>query len=219
MTIKPFTDTPFLELGKIPLAGGTTEYYGYANNMDFVDDTATQNITTDRQYLMAFYVDQQSTLTESMVTISTASSTGGSLMRTGIYTLGVVNGVSWSAGTLIEDFGTQPFDATGNYSFTPAGGQLVLNPGWYANAFVANGASGTVRYVRTRSAGRGAMSLYPHNATTYRNSGFGISVYENNQGAAVTGGLTADMSTFGTQTDTTSANFSRRDLVINKWLI
>ena len=170
----------------------------------------------DRMYFMPVFVDRPVQLLGGFVSLGTASTTAGALIRCGIYRLGAPNGDDWDIGDRVADFGTLPADAAGHKIFDLATPQ-TLTRGWYVTTMGVSGAGAYARYARWMTPG--LTRYYPHSSGTSaypRVVAPQVFLYENASNAAITGGLPASWN--GNPVSTmTSVNNWVYQMVFPKW--
>ena len=145
------------------ICGGPDEYYGFPNSTSITYLRNAYSFVASRVIFSAIYVDRQSVLTGGFVAQYTASTTTGSVIRAGVYKMGVPNGAGWEVGARVVDFGAQPADVAGQKHFTLAT-PVTLEAGWYLSAVGVNGDSARARALRNYQPQLNYIA--PHNTST-----------------------------------------------------
>ncbi len=200
----------------VDVAGGA-EWWGPADHMTTCYSYGSGlSLALDRMYFMTFYVPRPLLLIGCFVSLYTASTTTGAVLRTGVYELGGPAGDSWNIGSLVADFGTLPADAADNKVFDLAT-PLPLQPGWYVTALGVNGSDAAAIYGRWFVPG--TQRVFPDSGGTSarpRLAGHSLYFYEGNSGDEISNGLPATWSR-NPVADVVSANAWTYQMVFPKW--
>ena len=199
------------------LKGGGTDWWGAVDPFT-VSQTSGSVLTLaqSRMYFATFYVDRPVQLLGGFVSLSTASSTPGAVLRCGVYKLGAPNGNAWDVGDLVADFGTLPADSADNKEFILGAPQLV-EKGWYLTALGTSGTGARARYARWQTPG--LTRYYPHGSGTSsipRAIAPQLYLYESSSNTEITTGLPATW-TNNPATPTSSTNNWIYQMVFPKW--
>jgi len=173
-------------------------------------------LVKDRAYFSAFHVDRPTQIRGGVIAQNIASSDVGSILRAGIYELGVPAGNSWSVGNLVTDLGTQSADVTGHKTFDLST-SMTLQPGWYLSVIGTNGSSAQVRFVRWMIPGLLQYVAYGSGATTdLRTSGPSVYMYGNSSGSLIENGYPSIWAS-NSVIDALSSNSHVYQFMIPKW--
>lgn len=146
-------------------------------------------LAKNRIMFSAFHVDRPTELLGGAVAQFVASTDAGSVLRAGVYELGVPNGNSWDVGNLIADFGTLPADTSGHKYFD-LDVPVMLSPGWYLNALGADGTGAQVRFYRWMIPGLLQYTASGASGSAdFRTTGPSIFLYENAMADVILNGL------------------------------
>jgi len=170
--------------------GGGADWWGAVDPFTISQNSASAlALASDRMYFSAFYVDRPVQLLGGFVSLSTASTTAGALLRCGVYRLGAPNGNSWDTGDLIADFGAAAADVADNKLFDLAVPVLV-SKGWYLMAVGVSGVGAKAKYGRWQTPG--LTRYFPHGSgtsATPRAIAPQLYMYENSCNPEITAGL------------------------------
>lgn len=197
--------------------GGGSDWWGAVDPYT-LSQTSGSSITLaqDRMYFAAFYVDRPVQLLGAFTSLSTASTTPGSVLRSGIYRLGAPNANAWDIGDRVADFGTLPADVAGHKQFNLGVPQIVAK-GWYLTAVGVNGAGSKAKYGRWQTPG--LTRYYPHGtgtSATPRAIAPQLYLYESSSAVEIAGGLPA-VWTGNPAVPTSSTNNWIYQMVFPKW--
>ena len=200
----------------IDLTGGA-DWWGPADHLTTSYSSGTAfSLATDRIYFATFFVPRALLLTGCFVSLYTASTNAGALLRVGIYELGSPNGNSWDVGSLVADFGTMSGDVADNKIFDLAS-PVIVEPGWYVTAIGVSGANARAIYGRWFTPG--LTRFFPNSTGTNarpRVAGPCVYLYESGCNSEIVSGLPATW-TKNPVTDATTTNNFVYQSVFPKW--
>ncbi len=181
--------------------------YTYGSGLSLVDS---------RMYFMPFFVPRQLLLLGCFVSLYTASTTAGALLRTGVYHLGTPAGNNWNIGSLVVDFGAADATTADNKIFDLAT-PLLVQPGWYVTAFGVSGAGAQAIYGRWLTPGTQRVFPYGNGSSARpRVAGHSLYLYEGSSGSEINNGLPTTWSR-NPVSDATSTNAFVYQMVFPKW--
>ena len=188
----PYGLNPDIMTAPTQNCGGPNSFYGLPSSGSVVIGRSNLSLVANRMLFTAVYVDREVVLEGGRVALHSASSESGSVMRCGVYHLGIANGNGWDLGALIHDFGNASADSEGHKTFDLTN-PITLAQGWYAFAVGVNGIGAAVRYVQSRQPGLGYVQPYGSGTTAdFRFGGPTSYILDSNAGIEITNGLSAN---------------------------
>ena len=179
-------------LPTISTAGDRSEFYGFPNLVTVSTTQLLFNLTANRVYFNAVFVDRPTDITGALVALTRGSTDASAIMRLGVFDIGNPDGDDWQIGARRADFGTKLASDAGGLDYS-LDGPVTLERGWYMFALAVNGAGAQVRYLQSYTPGLQQFELSGSGGSTlYRISGPSSYSYISNQGAVIRDGFPAD---------------------------